>query len=64
MKIHFFDFQGVLWSVGKRSFFLQGVNGKFRDTQPRWKIFENVDKLYMYIHIRPISPERETIWSS
>lgn len=64
MKKNFFDFQGVLSSVGKRSFFLQGVNGKFRDAQSRWKIFENVDRSYMYIHIRPISPERETIWSS
>lgn len=64
MKINFFDFQEVLRSVGKRSFFLQGVNGKFRDTQPRWKIFVNVDRSYMYIHIRPISPERESIWSS
>lgn len=50
MKINFFDFQGVLWSVGKRSFFLQGVNGKFRDTQPRWKIFEKLIIIYVYTY--------------
>lgn len=49
MKINIFDSQGILRNVGKTQCFLllQGVNGKFVDAQPKWKIFENVDKLYI-----------------